>query len=544
MTNKELKQIMFDCTCGTPELRWQKMQEAQLSLQREMERLRHDGAAQCEEYKRHLQAWLCQRINGLVKPRTILSDLRLARLAQGIAYLLTAGELVLACFLGLTLHTNPGFLLLLAIVAVVAPKSLLLIWHNEAQPQLTKKRLRNWVLVPSLVTVIVAINLLFLARSVLGALALLLLPFFSGAFYLLALGAVGLSSGLFAMAFLLFWSKHAEKKFKATEQEAMNTERVYRQVQEIEKELRGAESPSAMPTPAPATLPAAEHEFGLITPLPKKTPAVVSRSLFSLLLIGALWGGGCATHEPSTVLAKTTATPTAAVTPIATVPSATLEVYVDWSLSTATQPLRQAAQALLTALPTMVEQQHIERLVFYQFGAHGWDAVEVTRLEFPRRQASAENEMGHLFGPVQEAQSAQAQTQYHDQLQATLQSLQASSFLPPADFFPEPPCTDLVGLLHRLAAAPPTTRRINILITDGHETCQQKLPSVATLTAPTIVILLPEEERSETPTPSDVQFNLRREALAQAVPNAVIVPYFHDLNAAIVTANQKGGSHL
>ena len=44
MTNKERKQIIFDSTWGTPELRWQKIQEALPSLQRDLERLQHDGA--------------------------------------------------------------------------------------------------------------------------------------------------------------------------------------------------------------------------------------------------------------------------------------------------------------------------------------------------------------------------------------------------------------------------------------------------------------------------------------------------------------------
>jgi hypothetical protein len=265
---------------------------------------------------------------------------------------------------------------------------------------------------------------------------------------------------------------------------------------------------------------------------------VVRRSLFSVLLVGALWGGGCATKDhASTVLAKTTTTPlpTAAVTP-----PATLEVYMDWSLSAATQPLQQAVQALLTALPTMIESQRIQRLVLYQFGAHGWDAVEVARLDFPGQHAGAANEMGKLFGPVQEAQTAQAQTQYHNQLQTALQTLPVSSFLPPADF-PEPPCTDLAGLLRRLAAEQSAARRINVVITDGHDTCQKELPSVGTLAAPTVVILLPEAEQSETPTPSDLQFSLRQEAIAQAVPSAVIVPYFHDLAEAIANASRKGG---
>ena len=532
MTNKERKQIIFDSTCGTPELRRQKIQEALPSLQRDLERLRHDGAQQCEEYKRHLQAWLCQRVSGVTKPRAILSDLRLARMAKGVAYLLTAGELVLAFFLGILFGTNPGFLLLLAIVAVVAPKSLLLIWHNEAQPQLTKKRLKNYVLIPSLLTVIVAINLLFLARSVMGALALLLLPFFSGAFYLLALGAIGLSSGLFAMAFLLSWSKHAEKKFKVTEQEAMATERARRQVQEIEKELQAEDAREQAISPASrATLPAAQHEYGLVVPLPKKGNSKVNSSLFSLFLLGALWYGGCDLHPEKS--GATTVT-FAAVSP-EEVPSTNLEVYVDWSLSTASQPLSQAAQAIVVALPAIAEKHHVNRLTIHQFGQSGWNAVEITRLDLPDVAIGEESEAVKIFGQMKEAQLQQAQAQYHTKLQAALQPLNPALFLPPADF-PEPPCTDLAGLFRRLASVRRANRTINIVVTDGHNTCQPELPQIKEISAATVVVLLPEQERKAEPTPADVQFNLRQEAITQALPSAVIAPYFGDINVAVEKA--------
>lgn len=526
MTNKERKQIIFDCTYGTPEWRGQKMQEALGSLQRDLERLRHDGAQQGEEYKRHWQAWQGERLHSVTKPRAILSDLRLARLAQGMAYLLTAGELVLACFLGLMFGTNPGFLVLLALAAVIAPKSLLLIWHNETQPQLTKQRLKNWVLIPSLLTVIVAINLLFLARSVLGALALVLLPFFSGAFYLLALGAVGLSSGLFAMAFLLSWSQHAEKKFKATEQEALATERTLRQVQEIQREFHSADK-QTMPLAAGMPWPAAQQEYGLVAPLPRATTAHVQRSLAALLLVGALWSVGChTTADNATVLAAA---------PVVETPITSLDIYVDWSLSAAAQPLIQTVQTLLAGLSALAEKHRVQQVTVYQFGPSGWDAVEVTRLALPLRQSHTSNEAEQIFGQMKQAQTQQAQAAYHAQLQAALQTLTPASFLPPADF-PEPPCTDLSGLFRRLASAHHAEQVINLVLTDGHDSCQPTLAQVRAPSAATVVILLPEQQRNDAPMPSDVQFEVRQEAIAQALPHALIVPYFGELNAAIAKA--------
>ena len=80
----------------------------------------------------------------------------------------------------------------------------------------------------------------------------------------------------------------------------------------------------------------------------------------------------------------------------------------------------------------------------------------------------------------------------------------------------------MTGLFRRLAVAQPAAPVINIVITDGHETCQKGLPVVGKLTAPTVVILLPEQERSETATPSDEQFSVRQEAIAQALPSAAI----------------------
>ena len=74
-------------------------------------------------------------------------------------------------------------------------------------------------------------------------------------------------------------------------------------------------------------------------------------------------------------------------------------------------------------------------------------------------------------------------------------------------------------------------------MTDGHNTCQPELAQVREMTAATVVVLLPEQERNAQATPSDMQFKLRQEAIAPALPNVVIEPYFGDIGVAVEKAS-------
>lgn len=306
MQTKQLKQITFNVANGSPKSREGYADEAIPALRQDLVRLRDKAAGQCSEYKSAREAWMSQPLLGATRPVAIEQDLRHARLVNSVASVLTAAELVLTFFLSLIFLLNPFFALMLAIVALAALKAgLLATWGDETQPQLTRRRLRRWVIVPSLIVTLVSVVVLIFTRGVFGWLSLLLLPFINWWLCALSIGLLGLSAGLYSLGFLLSWSRHAEKRFDALEREAVATRRVLQQVERVAEELRAARRTSAMP--AATASPDILHRQPALTTVPrnagqKRIHGVggVGGSMSLLLLIGALGGGGCRLPTDST----------------------------------------------------------------------------------------------------------------------------------------------------------------------------------------------------------------------------------------------------
>ena len=103
----------------------------------------------------------------------------------------------------------------------------------------------------------------------------------------------------------------------------------------------------------------------------------------------------------------------------------------------------------------------------------------------------------------------------------------------------EPPCTDIQGVLERIVASARAQRRLIFVVTDGQENCARQLRPVAlaAANAALVFVLLPEAAgRQGRP---DEQWRLRRDALLQAAPGAVVMPHFGDWAAAAEQAGKR-----
>ena len=527
MKTSSLKQIEFDCLNGSLAQRRRKCRESLVILHQEMTRLRAEARHQCADYKETKEAWTSQRVEGLPRPLALPQDIRDGRLAFAGAFVLAALELVLAFFIAIGMGSNPLFFVLLALVMIFFLKAGLIIgWRNPAQPQQTRRRLTRSVIWPSIVLTLLAAVTLTLARTALGLLALALTGLLNLTLGLLSLGVLGLSAGFFAMGHLLFWSLFAEKKFRATEQEAAHTEMILRQVEQLECELATEVSPGqALAAAKTATGVLSEQRFDHGAPRDQERGVILS---LAPLLLGMLLFGGC-TPPPQT----------AASVPSPEAPPR-LEIYLDWSLSAEMTPFSEAVNSLLAALPAIINELRAGRLTIYQFSRSGWAARELVRIELPTMAPPPGDEAAALFGQVKSAQQQQAVAAWRTQLEKSLRDLTAEKLLPPSGQ-PEPRCTDLQGVLRRVTTDSGPQRRVAILLTDGHDTCSRKLTPVAAGNPQTslVVMLLPERATNAAGRLSAAEFDERRAELSQAVPGAVVRPYFDDLIGAVKQALGK-----
>jgi hypothetical protein len=553
MQTKQLKQIESNITQGSVSSRLRAAEEAIPALRQDLKRLSEMARAKCEEFTATFEAWTSRAVTGVMRPLAIERDVRDARLAKGVAWGLTATELALSVFLAILFLVNPVFVVLLALVGIFSLKSaLLMIWRDDTQPQRTRNRLLRWVLAPSLAVTLLSLTVLLFTRGVMGWLALLLLPFLNLALFALSLGVMGLAAGLFAMGYLLSWSRHAEQKFNELEREAVQTRSVLQKAEQVVVQLRGRGnggigngSSGAVQDQWPTTLDVSQEASTQIVPVRQSQSESASQKRrtggngfwAAGLMLAALWGSGCDSIRGSQSAVAESVNPTKSTS---AADSATLELWLDWSLSAESQPYDEAVRGFIAALPELVKSHELARVTVLQFTDRAWNAPTVFDLPLPSPNSRiAQSESGALYGQISEEQRIQAGERYRAELANALATITPEKLSPAG--VAEPPCTDIQGVFERAAVSGRTQRRLIFVLTDGEENCSRQLRPVdlAQSNAGIVVVLLPEKQTARKQTRPDEQWRVRRDALAQIAPGVVVIPHFGDWIAAAAQAAKR-----
>jgi uncharacterized protein YceK len=259
-----------------------------------------------------------------------------------------------------------------------------------------------------------------------------------------------------------------------------------------------------------------------------RSPGRVSSGVAALALSVSLLMSGCGISTKSA--AKEDAAPR----------RVDLQVYLDWSISTESEPMKDFTRSLTDNLPRIVEQYSVANFTAFQFGGDGWAPTKIASVDLPAMRQADVGEAGDLIGKVKKEKEAETLNQYRAQVRERLSSISAASLAPPADA-PEPACTDLNGVFRRIVAARGKHRQVFMVVTDGHESCSKALRvlSVPSSAIALVVVLLPEKSVGNVSSLKYQQFDQRSAEIAQALPWAVVIPPFEDLSAAIGDAFAK-----
>ncbi len=561
MNSKQLNRISFDVQTGAPQQQLQAACEAKPQLKQDMNRLTEDARHQRAENKSWCEAWLSRQLVGEARPLALPQDVRDARLATVMGILLTFVHLGLDFAMAVVMLINPLFLIGVSLVLIFGVKSvLLLLLDDRLRPQRTKQRLQRFVLWPSLVLLLLSAGVLASGRTALGALALWLAGALNLALCGLGIASMGLATGLFCMAYLYNRSKYAERRYRVTECEAVETLRVLQLVERIERELQPPAvqalptqpttmtQPVVMPQRRPAS-PSTQPSTQPLVWMPLNDPRVQraqqsSRNGFHgnalpfvlpLLLAGALSLSGC-TPKPA---AEPVAQAQAPTVEAAAAGRLAIAVYVDWSKSESDEALAQGAQALVQAASNLAVMLRAGELTVNQFGDDGWEAPQVVAIALPAWQAAAGSEADLFYGQIGAAKQAAALADYRQRVAAQLKPLTAATLLPGATAR-EPRCTDVQGVLRRIAETNAETRGLAILLSDLHESCAEALTPVAVgPQAPMLVVMLLPERQPEGKADATATHELyaqRRAEIARIYPGAVVVPHFGNVTQAVQKA--------
>ncbi|MFN7949865.1 MAG: hypothetical protein U0Z53_31240 [Blastocatellia bacterium] len=473
--------------------------------------LTHQLKCQREDFHRTREAWEGRYFHEDLTPYAIAHDVEEGRKVRLYAWIAVAAELGLTFFMAVTFSVPALFALALAVIAIYVTKGLLMsLWSNRLEPHEQIRRLRKFIIAPFGLLLLLSLGVMLLAQRGTGALLLMIAGLLNLSLFGIGFSLLLVAAGLLCYAEAVLWSQRAERRYQQTYAEFTEANKVDEQIQRVIQEL----TPPVPPVPQPAT---ATPDFVNSEGKPPQRAKALMR-IAPFLLCATLLNTAC----EGVVTSKSQS---AVITP----PPTDLQIIVDGSLSTHPQVLADSAKHLAGELPELAAAHHVIHLSAYLFGRDGWAATQTLELDLPSPAQHQSGEPEQILGQLREAERAAVQQQYRAELRARLQSVTAVRLLPLADT-PEPPCTDLNGVLARLSETRSKHRCLVILLTDGHESCasglrQFKLPPATQL----VIVLLPDDPHTLGGQTQAALFALRKQQLQQAVAQAVIVTPFEKL---------------
>lgn len=514
MNTRNIKKYKRRVRYGLPELRMQKVVELKPEILYDACRLEERLRQLRYEANNFRSARTSQPIDKNARPVAISQDTSYGLMCRIGAIIAILVELAVSYLVARSSFAKLAMLCLMGLLLPFIIERILLVrWRNDHNPSETIDKL-SFGLIPALLMLATAIAVLAAARIATGELAIWLKDLTSFALVILTIGCIIGSAMLLALARVYLTSKRYETEYTSLEQEYLRTVRFGSHLGEIEREIRTSSS------------------------------TVLSRAIPLLLLFVMMASfSGCNNHNLSaSVLTDTNNrvkddAPTTAHHPLR------INVYLDWTKSADDAAFKSAIESFVTQLPDVIEQTHAENIAIYHFGDDGWTCEQVFEAKFPAliSARAAENDFGEsaaIFDNVRDAQVIRErdevnkanqviQNQNRERIEQELAKLSSSMLLPPS-YLSEPRCSDINGLLGRIAASPTSSKELNFVISDAGETCSENLQfNDSDKTFAVVFVLLPEQtDQRKDAARADEQFMMRRAKIAELLPSAVVQPPF------------------
>ena len=564
MKKRDIAKFKRQVAKGNPELRLIDIRTALERVRKDLQQLQTKKSVlhfQCQQ-ERHV--WGIESLPPDAPPSPLDTQARQASLCFFGGASAAVIEVLVAGALARRYEISPLIpMTLAALLPLVLKTALAAFLHDEERPHETLRKLRNYILGPSLLLFALAVLLLLLARVLDAEWALVLLPVLNLAPLALGIGCLGTAAALFALWHLLSWSRASARAYNRLETEEMQTSALRFYLETQEEKLRH-DGQKTQPLPIQQK-PSGDHGAQLPTlGLPSPPPQVINgqaansssnyvqRLIPALFLLLPLSQNGCQLQSSSEPLHSGLAlSPTAVPSPIPVVAptnepvvSSEINGLIDRSSSLSEDSLRLALNNFLHALPELSETYNVRRLTLCGFAQKGWECPPLFAKLLPAKPQPAPpqpmpgNDLD-TFGigvagqavAERERKRATQQTQqdlyrYRADLQTQLAELSTDKLLAPNAAYKER-CTDLNGALaHATTPRNPAQRQLVFLFTDGADTCTRKLEAVPHPAREiTLLVIL---ATSQTGQLGHQEFRKRAAQLQKACPWAIVLPHFTD----------------
>jgi hypothetical protein len=421
-------------------------------------------------------------------------------------------------------------------LAITIHGALLSIFDTPENPVNGFKRLKSFIIFPTLLMMIIAIAG-YAGISTLDATTLLWAgSAISWSIYVAIFGFWGLGTGLLVAADIYGWSQTVSEDCESIEDELQVVINAKREWQEKLDDISNVNNNQLENKLTENTLAQKQAVPVLIQNNVETAPAVstnnhssngVATSVLGLLLIA------------SSLLFTACVEPQIQIKKVPVTEKVTLDYIVDASGVENKEALREAGLHIRESLPKIIEQSQVTDLNVFWFAENGWNAIEKSKIQIPAynkvevvlpKQSSevvgvspkiieALEEMGREV--LKKATDDEAKN-YRNQIEQSLASINTETILPPPSV--ESFCTDINGMLGRFTQPLSVSKHIILVVSDGRQNCNgENLIKKITVPENTRIIFVVV---SGTVNVGQDDFELRSKRFKDACPTCKTLPHY------------------
>lgn len=214
---------------ATPEEKRSTIQTAMLYCTNSLMAIKSSMDFLSDQFRRKYILWTGQPADFLTQPVTISADHQDAKKMNyyalaGLIFEIFLSIWVFQVTLGLSWEIGGGVAILLALFVHIL---IFAVFRRTERPRESYRKIKKYVLFPTLFIFIPSLAILLLVRTISGPLALTLSPLFGIALWSTTISLLGLVGALFSLAHLLNWSWRDAKEYEVMASENIQTEMFY-----------------------------------------------------------------------------------------------------------------------------------------------------------------------------------------------------------------------------------------------------------------------------------------------------------------------------
>lgn len=331
--------------------------------------------------------------------------------------------------------------------------------------------------------------ILLLARSTTGDLAILLLPLFGAALWTATISVLLEAGALFSVREIVDWSHKESVSYASLEREQIETKSYKNSLESSLIEIKNKEE------------------------VLKKSIEPVIASILAIFI--SLFLCSCSMSNAQPVEKKE----------VCITKDLEIDLFIDVSQSLNPTILTETVENVWKSIPSTAEKQNVTKVRVFHFDVDGWNSIKKLDIDIPKIHKSDVAKDIKQWKPINDAINEKDSKLHKEEIIKIFSGIDKSSYLPPLNL-PDPPCTDINGVMSRISMLQENKSHLAIVITDGVENCSKNILPIPKSNSSCLVVLVPEKITAKQKAKGKSEFESRKKELLRLYPWAKVISYF------------------